>query len=261
MEALRRVLVARFNRIGGINWTHGASANYELKVLYKSHPQYFTKENNKLFVSLSEETTHAIIRSLLDSAIVIAGTDYALVLDLIGGTDKHPDFAKIYQNIQKDTVAARPEWWLEKLVKYIRNNSECVGEIRDGHVIWVEDTYYLKMSKKTLIEEYSRDTYNFEIIDNKIFYLTKKSELLTNLFYDCLEIAGSERRLAKVFALRYRDDKKEYYNQIQKHIASFRRFSFTSHKTFKRYVNLFTKYLNDNDHTLLGGLFSEHIED
>lgn len=235
---LRRdvLLVGRVNSKGMWLWSR-VSKSAALEKLNESRSDLFHVYRTKIYLLPDAESNALIVSSLYDS-----------VLDIVGHAC-HPEV----MDMGYDAGTMK---------KYIKNNAVCVGQIDQGFVTWIEDTWALGFEKKTLLQEWSRDVQHFEVIDNKVYYIKPKQEIVEALYYECIEIAGSELRLAKALArdLDKQCTKQDYRREMLRTLATLERFSFKQREHFSHYVGVFVKYLRDHEMPT-DGLFSPELSE
>ena len=230
---LRRniLLVGRVNGNGGLVWNRDC-VNAKLENLYESRKDLFQIYKKHIYLLLCKEVSDMALDALGNSIAIIVGNGP-------------------FESVKEVSCT------VGTFSAYIKQNAVCVGEMVDGEVSWVEDTWALGISQKTMIEQWSREVSCFEVLDNKIYYIKPKQEVVEDLYFKCVEIAGSELRLAKALA-RNIDDVNNAKKQMLRNVSAFRRFSFAHRKTFAHYVDLFTKYLSDHEMPT-DGLFASAI--
>lgn len=255
---MNELLVGRVNRLGGIVWSRGKETNYELQILMAKHEEAFVTKNNKLYVKKMDVSLNTYTLCLMDSAVKIAGTNYAFVLDNLGNDRQHSEFKYFYKCLNTRKFGGKAEYFIRAFSQYIDANAEVVAEVRDGTVLWTEDTWFLKINRQTLIEQYSRELHHFEILGNKIYYIQPRLALIEDLFFKCVEIAGDEERLIHLISYELHDNPKEYKKVAHRHRMAFARMSFSGTK-FSYYLSIFLNFINDND-CYMGGLFSDRLK-
>jgi len=210
------ILVGRVTRRGS-----RVFKNEEVEGLYLREDALFFEIKNRIYLKICKETENIVLSVLKRNVeLVSVGED---------------------EDMQK---LARER---EAIFSYLKQRAKYVGELREGRVIWIEDTWSIGIKQKTLRELWVREINLFELIGNKIYYLKPNKNIVEALYFKCVEIAGSELGLAKSLVRDIEDDKTRRRKVIVKNIAAFRRFNFGQRDTFVRYANLFVQYLRDHD--------------
>ena len=205
------------------------------KKLYKKKPERFTEIDGTLFLKDIDPKVNIVLHKSLLSAIQLAGSRYALALALANGDRTSKEFQAIYKNLSNATFRDKLEW-LNKLQGYIKTNALKVGVIDENRISWFEQPDF-GLKVKTIKVYYSEKPQYFTEIDGFLYFLPPHNVLLENMFFRCVELAGSEHTLAKELA---NGDVKEF----RRHIKNFERFNFKKEENFKLYSELFSIYLD-----------------
>lgn len=220
-----------------------------IKKLYKEKPGKFAEIDGILYHKQVPKRAVERIRELLVSSLKISGSRYALALNLAGGDRNSINFRRYYEKINDNRFIDRLQW-IEMLENYIKNNAVAVGTESDGRTVWLYQSETMGVSLQHVKTLFSQKPENFEKIGKIIYFLPTHNILVENMFFRCVEIAGSEHKLARAISV----DQKSY----ERHIKNFERMSFKHRENFKCYSIHFSRFLK-NHHSLPG--FEEEVID
>lgn len=171
---------------------------------------------------------------LLNSCLRISGTTYALALVLCGGDRRSAIFQETLNSLDERDFRDK-HLWLKTFEDYIKSNGVKVAIIDDGITHWIEENMSTSIKPSVLKTYFCTKPQLFEKLDNILFFLPTQNILLENMFFRCVELAGSERNLA--IALSSDRLTKE------RHLKNFERMCFKHANNFKTYASLFSNYL------------------
>lgn len=207
------------------------------KKLYVSKPELFSEVNGVVYMKRGISKTSEEIRMLMNSCLKIAGSTYALALELCDGDRKSTAFHEAYEHLKKRAFRDK-HLWVETFKNYIKKHGVKVAIINDGMTHWVETNDELEIQVSTLKSYFSNHPEKFEKIDNILFLLPTQNILLESMFFKCVELAGSEYALATALST-------DRLTQ-ERHLKNFERMCFKHDKNFKTYSTLFANYLEKN---------------
>lgn len=204
------------------------------KKLYVTKPHLFTEVNGALHTKTNMRTTTQQVSMLLNSCLKVAGSTYALALVLCDGDRKSAEFHETLEALNQRSFIEK-QIWLETFEAYIKEYGIKVALIDDGITHWIENNYEIELKGATLKSYFSSHPERFERVDNMLFLLAAQKVLLENMFFRCVEVAGSEGALADWFSI----DKLTK----DRHLKNFERMGFKHNNSFKTYAQLFSDYL------------------
>lgn len=207
------------------------------KKLYASAPHLFSEVDGVLYMKKIIKKTSEEIRMLLNSCLKIAGSTYALALELCNGDRRSAAFHETLKFLNQ-RIFQDKHLWVETLNNYIKEHGIKIALINDGITHWVEDNDDLHIKTSTLKSYFSNHPEKFEKVDDMLFLLPTQNILLENMFFRCVELAGSEYALASALST----------DQLTKerHLKNFERMCFKHDKNFKTYSELLSRYLERN---------------
>lgn len=227
----RKVAVKRKN--GKFTWDNLADVNALKKMFYKKPERYIEKDSILYVLEVNKKRLH----TSFTAALKISGTVYALVLMMTDGKYSGKDYNRHMGNLKQKNFKRNGEEYIKHFEKIIKNYGIYVGRQLEEGVEWYkEGDYPIKLTR--IQNFYRTQSELFYVIDNNIYFLRCFEKNIIDLFYRCVELAGSERALAKAIA----DDARTE----QQHIMNFKRLGFKQYKTFNFYVKKFSEYSRKN---------------
>lgn len=215
------------------------------KKLYDSKPELFLEKDGVVYMKREIKKTSEEIRLLLNSCLKIAGSPYALALELCNGNRKSAAFQETL-NLLNQRVFRDKHLWDETFKNYIKEHGIKVALINNGMTHWIEldDDFHIKPC--TLRSYLVTHPEKFERVGEVLFLLPTQNILLENMFFKCVELAGSEHALASDLCV---DNLTK-----ERHLKNFERMTFKHDANFKTYSKLFSNYLERNQ-----TLFEEEV--
>jgi len=215
------------------------------KKLYKTNPCEFTETDGVLYKKSSSKESSEKVRTLLNSCLKISGTTYALALTLCEG-DRHS--ATFYKTLEVLTTRVFKDKtsWIEVFEDHIKDYGIRVANIDDVATHWIDSEDECALKPSVLKSYLCTKPEMFERVGTLLFLLPTQNILLENMFFRCVELAGSEYALATTLST----DKLTQ----ERHLKNFERMSFKHAENFKTYSKLFSDFL-ERTHTL----FEEEI--
>jgi len=216
------------------NWKVPGWETYRKNYKSDQHGQFFVKNSN-LYV---REVNMDYLNALIDAGIRVAGSGYALALELADG-DRHGKTFRMYLSYfdkrayRKYSVAVEH---MKILENYIKTRAIACGVQEDGRINWMPQHVVLDFNVKTLQDYFSKDKSRFMVVDRVLYYLRTRREIVEALFWKCLEIAGNEYALAIATS----GGKRTLFYM---HKKAYERLSFSHGKTISYYIKIFEKYL------------------
>jgi len=207
------------------------------KKLYKENPSEFFEIDGSLHKKHDVKETTQRLRTLLNSCLKISGTYYALALCLCEGDRRSAAFYETLESLNTRTFKDKQKW-IEVFEDHIKEHGIKVALINDGVTHWSETDNECCLKPSVLKSYFSKKPYLFQKIDNLIFFLPTQNILLGNMFFRCVELAGSEYALASTLST----DKLTQ----ERHLKNFERMSFKHSENFKTYSKLLAGYLERN---------------
>ncbi len=202
------------------------------KKLYKSNPELFSEKNGKIFLE-SNKLNIKRVNELFNSCLKISGSCYALALSLSGGDRRSAEFIKTFKTLESREFSDS-SLWTSIFEQHIKTFATRVAIVKNGATNWLE-SYDSEISSSVFQSYFSIKPELFERVGDDIFYLETQNILIENMFFKCVELAGSEWLLACNFGK----------NETEKvrHLKNFERMGFKHRENFETYAKLFSDFL------------------